>query len=352
MFLCSRVLESFFYGTHRPAVVYLASLAANGVNLVGDYALIYGKWGLPKLGLEGAAIATVGGAAVGLVVLTWIFLNGRAARAHRTRRQKTPRIGQMLQVLRVGWPAGLQMFIDVLGWAVCITALVGSVGTIAGVADADAGTVHLAASSVAIRYMHVAFMPTVGIGIATTALVGRYIGARQMHLVRRRVHAALALGVGYMGLCGLVFWLGRYPLVRFFLTVSASPDPAVAKRTADVVAVAVQVMICAGFFQMFDAAGIVLSGALRGAGDTLWPMVISATLIVTVIIGGGVLMLTLLPQLESIGVWIACSAYIIVLGLAMWRRFAAGHWRKIDLLGSRPKGPGQEVDGPSESGFD
>jgi len=333
IFLSGRVLEKFFFGIHRPAVVYVTSLVANGVNLVGDYVLIYGMWGFPRLGLQGAAIATLVGAAVGMSMLGAMFMFGKAAGPYKTRTARRVNFKQMRDLLRVGWPAGVQFFIDILGWGLFVTALVGSIQTIGGVPHAKASTAHLAATSVVMRYLHVSFMPAVGIGIALTALVGRYIGAGQSRLVWRRVRAALVLATGYMGLCGLTFWLWRYELVRVFITAGGTRDPVALAYIDEIVSIGGPVMICAAVFQVFDAVGIVFIGALRGAGDTFWPMVVSGTLSVGLIIGGGWFMLAAFPSLESIGVWMAGSAFVIALGVVMFLRFRAGHWRKIDLLG-------------------
>ena len=94
-------------------------------------------------------------------------------------------------------------------------------------------------------------------------------------------------------------------------------------------------MICAAVFQLFDAAGIVFNGALRGAGDTRWPMIAAVALSLSVLVGGGWCMVKFLPQLTSLGPYIAATVYIIILGSAMAWRFESGHWRRIDLLGDR-----------------
>jgi len=331
--LSCRVLERFFYGIHRPAVVYVVSLIANGVNILGDYVLIFGKWGFPRLGLQGAAIATVVGMTTNLAVVAAVFFGRSIARKYGTRAGRRWHAEQVRQMLRIGWPAGMQFFLDIFGWGVCISVLVGSLQTIEGVADPEASTIHLAATSVVMRFLRVSFMPAIGIGIASTALVGRYVGARQLHLVDRRVRAALILAVGYMGVCGLMFWVFRYPLLRVFLSVTPPKDPAAARQLAQIVAVGSKVMICAAVFQVADAFGIVYIGALRGAGDTLWPMVISGLLVAVIMLGGGVFIVTYWPQLESVGVWIAGSAFVAGLGASMCARFQSGQWRKIDLLG-------------------
>jgi MATE family multidrug resistance protein len=179
------------------------------------------------------------------------------------------------------------------------------------------------------RYEQLAFMPAIGISIAATALVGRYIGEKKPHLAQRRVYAALVLAVGYMGLCGLSFWFWRQGLIRFYLTLDQPSDAAL---VGQIVRVGGWVLIIGAIFQVFDATGIIFIGALRGAGDTLWPMVVSAVLNLSIILGGGYLMLHLFPRLESLGVWMACAAYVIILGVVMLARFRAGKWRRINLL--------------------
>ena len=102
-------------------------------------------------------------------------------------------------------------------------------------------------------------------------------------------------------------------------------------------------MICTAVFQTFDAFGIVYTGALRGAGDTVWPGVVTMLLSWIFIVGGGYAMAFAWPQLESIGPWVASAVYIIIYGLVMWWRFAAGHWRSIDLLKRGPAAEAREA---------
>jgi MATE family multidrug resistance protein len=168
-------------------------------------------------------------------------------------------------------------------------------------------------------------MPVVGVGVAATALVGKYIGAGRIDLARRRAHAALLIGMAYMGLCGLAFLIFRYPLVKLFVN-PAGPEAAQIIHNASLV------MICAALFQMFDAMGIVYVGALRGAGDTLWPMIATTTLSWGFTVGGGWLMVRYVPQWTSVGPWITASLYVIVLGILMAVRFEGGSWQKIRLL--------------------
>ncbi len=319
-----RVLEAFFYGVHRPGVVYTISLVANAFNIAANYVLIFGHLGFPAMGLEGAAIGTVASWFLQLAVLLAAFLRPKIHQQFRTRWAWALRWKQCRDVFHTGWPAGVTFLIDMLTWSIFTAKLIGHFGT-----------AHLTAATAAVRYMTLSFMPTVGISIATTALVGRYIGQGRHDLARQRAYTGLKIAMVYMGGCALAFLLLREPMVRLFVNVT--PQDVTNGITAEsIVAIGGRIMICAAVFQIFDAMAIVFNGALRGAGDTRWPMIVGASLCVVILVGGGSAMVYLLPQLESLGPYIAATVYVILLGLVMARRFESGAWRKIDLLGKGP----------------
>lgn len=330
VFLVSRVLNGFFFGIHKAWIVLCASLAVNLANVGINYVLIFGKLGFPAMGLEGAAIGTV--ASVGLLVLLLgaVFLCRRMHRRFATRRWRDAKLSECRDLLRVGWPAGVQFANDTANWGVFTAVLVGVFGP-----------AHLTANTVAVRYISLSFMPAVGISIATTALVGRYIGLGRPDLARRRTHAAVWVAMIYMGLCAAAFVVFRYPMVRIFAGGAAPGTTAIPPER--IVAIGVNLLLLAAAFQVFDALGIVFVGALRGAGDTLWPMVVTIMLSWLVIGGGGAAAVLLAPELTSLGPWLAASGYVVVLGLLMAWRFESGAWRRIDLLGrGRPAVPGAE----------
>jgi MATE family multidrug resistance protein len=324
------VFARFFYGIERSGVVFWASTVGNGTNIVFNYILIFGKFGFPAMGLEGAAIGTILGTVLELAVFTAVFLSPAIHRRFQTRRfQASWR--QCKDIVRVGWPAGVQFFTDLTGWGVVTSVLIGGFGAL-----------HLAAHTAVIRYISLSFMPAIGVGIAATALVGKYIGAGRPDLARRRAHAALAVGVGYMGLCGLAFFLFRAPLIDFFANAQPVGDltPAQAAENArTIVRLGSQLMICAAVFQVFDAMAIVYMGALRGAGDTFWPMIASICLTVGVLVGGGTLMVNVFPSLQALGPWLASTAFVICFGVAMALRFESSRWQEIDLLGRSEEKP-------------
>lgn len=327
--LAARVLEQFFFGIGRPLIVLFSSLVGNLVNVGANYALIFGKFGLPAMGLEGAALGTLAGEVVLVGILACVFFRRSLHERFATRIARAMQWRHCRQILKIGWPAGLQFATDILSWSLFTAVLVGLFGTN-----------HLAANTAAIRYMAISFMPAVGIGIATTALVGRYIGAGRPDLARKRTHAALIAAMAYMGFCAVVFFLFRHQLIDFYVRVA--PDgklsPAQAEATADqIVTIGGRLLLCAAMFQVGDAMAIIFNSALRGAGDTLWPMILTMVLNCAVLAGGGCLMVYFFPQLESLGPWIAAGAFILVLGGLLCWRFESGAWRKINLL-AQPAG--------------
>ena len=317
--LPTRVLEQFFFGVHRPRIVLAASVVANALNIGINYVLIFGKFGAPAMGLQGAAIGSVTAWVVQFVILLAIFLTPAMHAKFATHMFKAARWTHCKDILSVGWPAGVQLCNDMLSWSVGVAVLAGSFGM-----------AHRAATTIAMRYIGLAFMPAVGIGIATTALVGRYIGLRQPDIARKRAHQGVIAAMAWMGMCGAMFWAFRYPMARLFATTDQADQ---------IVDIGAQIMICAAVFQLSDAVGIVYIGALRGSGDTRWPMCVTVVLSWGIIVGGGTAAVCLLPALKSLGPWIAASVYVIVMGAAMAWRFESGAWRKIDLL---RRGPAKE----------
>ncbi len=326
--LGGKALSNFFFGLHRPRLILVAAIAGNVVNVVLNTVLIYGEAGLPRfgwpgvpgvppLGVAGAAIATVAGTACECVLPLLVFVSPSLDRRYGIRASWRPDVGPIRDLLRLGWPNALAFGNEIVCWALFMSWLVGKFGTL-----------HLTAGWITLRFMHLSFMPAVGFSTATTSLVGRYIGAGQPDVAARRARLALAMALVYMTVCGVVMGVFRHELIAFFARGAGTP-PEVA---AEVIRIGGWMMICAAIFQTFDAVGIVYSGALRGAGDTTVPGVVTVVFAWTMIVGLGYWLATSRPGLESIGPWIGASVYIIALGLVMGARFESGRWKRLRLL--------------------
>ncbi|MBU0638232.1 MAG: MATE family efflux transporter [Planctomycetes bacterium] len=308
-------LNGFFMGVQRPRVTLLAMVASLVVNAVGNYALIFGHFGFPELGIAGAAIATVIGWLTRAAVLAGAMLLPRYDRRYNTRRSFAFSARKFVGLLRVGGPTSIQWLVDIGSWTAFLAFIMPGLGLSA-----------TAASNVGLQYMHLSFMPAVGLGLALCSQVGFAIGEGRPDVAVQRTRVALGLTAGYMGAIGVLFLVAGRPLMGLL-----SDDPAV-------IDLGVSVLIWAAVFQAFDAMSITYMNALRGAGDTRWPAVMIGITCWGVFIGGGYLMARLVPQWGLNGPWMMCTTYIILLGCLLAGRWRGDRWRRIRLFGDTDSG--------------
>jgi MATE family multidrug resistance protein len=305
--LVDTAFGQFMLAINRPVSVLVAALFGVAANALAAWVMIFGHWGLPQLGVTGSAWAQNVGVLVEMIVIIALAVRPVIRRRFGVMDWR-PRLHQMRTLLRVGLPAGVQIFADVMAWSLFSNWVMAQFGTNA-----------MAANVFTFRYMSVSFMPVAGIAVAVTALVGRYIGMKRPDMAAHSANLGFFLAGAYMLTCGLIFIFGRYPLMAFF-----TDNP-------DVMRLGVQIMIIGGLYQIFDAMYMVYRGGLQGAGDTFIPAV--ATLIscwgITVL--GGYWIGRMLPQLGPLGPWLAALSYGMILGGFMFVRFRHGRWRRIHL---------------------
>ncbi len=325
--LVSRGFTHYFFGLHRPKIITVSTIFANIINVVGNYVLIFGEDGIPgflpgipgvpALGLRGAAIATVIGMFAEMVIPMAVFLSASFNAKYATRAAWRPHRRTMGELLKLGWPAGLQFSNEMICWAIFMAVIVGSFGE-------D----HMTAGWIAMGYMHLSFMPALGLNVAVNAIVGKYIGAGQPDVAVKRARLGVIMAMGYMTLCAALFVIFREQLIAIFISGSDMPP----EQRASIIKIGGNLMILVAVFQTADAFGIVYTGALRGAGDTVWPGVVTAIYSWVFIIGGGWIAIEVFPGLSSVGPWIAAAIFIILYAITMLVRFEGGRWRSIRLL--------------------
>ena len=300
--LALMVLTSFYMGVARPMCVAMAGLAGNLVNGILDWLLIFGHAGLPKLGLLGSAVATATGTLVSFGIMASFFLSTPTRREFHSSSTWPLRRAKLLQLLRLGLPAGCQWSNDVLTWAIFTLWLVNRFGS-------DAAE----AQSAVMRFIQISYLPAVGLGSAVNAVVARYWGAGDTATARRSTRIALGLAIAYMSSCGLLFWLGGHVMAEVFLAGERQ------------VHIAVALLIFAAFFQTFDAVNIISISALRGTGDTLLPAILWVVLSWGICVAGGYAAATFYPKAGPRGPWLMATIYVCVLGMAnlfRWRHIA------------------------------
>lgn len=320
--MATRGVSQYFYGMHKPSVVLVAGLAGNVTNFVLNYCLIYGNFGFPKWGIEGAAAATVIGTAVEFAIPFYVFV-GPMHRHFGTRLHWRPSLTHLREIISLGWPGAMMFGNEMLCWAFFMVKLVGGFGE-----------KHSTAGWIAHQYMSLSFMPTVGISIAITATVGKCMGMKRPDLAAKRAWLGVGLACAYMSACAIVFVVFREQLVRLFVRDGTSPEDA-----AMLVDLGSSFLIATAAFQFFDGVAMALSGALRGAGDTRWVGVVTIGLSWTVIVGGGHFVVWAFPGLGSIGPWIAAATYIFLLSGVIFYRFLGGKWKTLRLVDGEGSAP-------------
>jgi MATE family multidrug resistance protein len=299
------LLTSFFRGFGDTRTPLYVTLAANAVNAVLDYGLIFGELGLPAWGVAGAGTATAVGEWFAFGALLLAFRRRRVRERFDTRAVRPDREA-IRRFLRVGVPIGGQWCLGMTSFAIFTTLV------------ARMGDDSMAASQAFVMLLSLSFMQAVGISAAAATLVGRYIGAGDPDAVETSFRSSLLLGGLLGGIVAVVFVAFPGPLLAIF-----TDDPTV-------VELGVSLLALGAFFQLCDALGIVAEGALRGAGDTRWPFVVHTLLgwgffvpvayLLGVVWGGGLW-----------GAWLGGLFYVIALSSAMIWRFASGAWRHVKI---------------------
>ena len=255
---CRRYLQ----GMHLVTPVMFALVSANLLNAVMDWALIYGHLGLPALGVSGAAWATLLSRVYMLAALAvaiwWTDQRTAAAMAaadqHHHSVWRVPRLidlARLRRLLTLGLPAASQMLAEVGVFALA-TALAGTLDPISG-----------ASHQIALNLAGVAFMIPLGVGAAGAVRVGHAVGARDPDRAAAAGWTAILIGVAFMLASGALFVLIPGTLIGWF-----SSDPAVLR-------VGTSLLYLAAVFQLFDGIQGVVTGTLRGLGDTRTPMIVN-----------------------------------------------------------------------------
>ena len=312
----------FFIGVHRPWITMWSALEANVVNVVVSATLIFGLFGFESMGIAGAAWGTVAAVTFRTVRLSATLLHPSVDKPLGSRTAWRPSWSRIKKLFRHGIPAGLQWTSEVVVWGVFINILVGR----------RFGTAELIATNATWQYLRIAFLPSMGVGQALTALVGKSIGAGEPERAMREVRFAVWITLAYLVALSVVYAIFGGELISLF-----NDDPTVVRIGA-------KIMICAAVFQIFDALGITYSAALRGAGDTFVPAMFFIVTTWLIIVGGGWCMIHWYPALGSLGPWLSASVFIVVTALFLRWRWQSRAWMKIDLFGTGGASRNEEGD--------
>lgn len=297
------VLRSFLSAFDTTRMILVITLAGVAINALADYVLMFGMFGLPRLELRGAAIATLATNLLMLAMfLVYVLRHRKFRRFHILWNFWKPDWQHLANIFRIGAPIGVTVLAEV-GLFTAATLLMGLLGT-------D----ELAAHAIALQSASLAFMVPLGLGIAATVRVGYAYGRGDDEGVRKAGWTAMALGTGFMACSCATFILAAPAIVGIFL----NPDNS---ANANALTLAASFLVVAGLFQLVDGAQVVAAHALRGLSDTKVPMMVAifgywaVGLPVAYLLG-------FVANWRGVGIWLGLAAGLAFVAVVLVARFA------------------------------
>ena len=310
-------ISCFYSGRGRTWPMVWVNVGITAINLVLDYAMIVGRFGCPEMGIAGAAWATVIANGCGTAAYFVMVLRETNEERYAVRSGWRVDWTLMRQLLRFGAPSGLQFMLEVLAFT-AFTMLVGRIGT-----------VELAATNIAFQVNTIAFMPMLGFGIAVQTLVGQWLGSDRPDLAARATWSGFSMTFGYMSFCALLYWIVPGVFVDPFLRDPMAADYEQTRATA------LLILRFVAFYCLFDTMTIIISSALKGAGDTRfvmlagvilsWTLMVVPATVAVVHFGAGIY-----------AAWFFLTVYVCVVGTVFLGRFLHGKWRSMRVIETPP----------------
>ena len=310
-------LSGFFSGTQRTRVIMWASLATGVLNVVLDYWFIFGGLGIPALGIAGAAWASVIAFWFKAIIFAVLLLSSSLEARYHFRAGLAFDAAMLKNLLYFGVPAGLQYLTEAGGFTMIILQI------------GQQGDIPLRATTMAVNFNMIAFIPLIGVAVAVSVLVGHHLtesGPRQAILATR---AALAIGWAYSLVWAALYCFAPDALLSLYAIGSAGED------TKQSIAIAKNLLLFVAVYVLLDATQLILAGALRGAGDT-W-FVLGAALAVSI---GSVIFGIAGESFakEQLGIsllnwwWCMITMWVWLLAVVMVSRYLQGHWQSMRMV--------------------
>ncbi|NHQ75970.1 MATE family efflux transporter [Roseovarius gahaiensis] len=294
------VLKSYLAALERTQVVLWVTVAAVGLNIMVNHALIFGNWGAPELGVRGAAIASLTVNTASLVALAIYVM--RVAPDHALfQRFWRPDAEALRAVFRLGWPIGITNLAEV-GLFAASSIMMGWLGTVA-----------LAAHGIALQITSVVFMVHMGLSNAATVRAGQAHGRGDRRSLRDGAAVVLALSLATAALTMGLFHAVPEPMMGLFL---GPDDP---DRRA-VIAIGTGLLAAAALFQLVDAGQVMALGLLRGVQDTRVPMIMAAISYWGIGVPASYV-LGFPLGLEGVGIWLGLAIGLAAAAVVMLARF-------------------------------
>ena len=315
--LCAMTAASgYFTGLGRTRLVFWVNLAGNLLNAGLDYVLIFGLGPVPAFGIAGAAAATVASQAAQAAVLNfmalreWMRWRGSAEPGAQAQDGGFARL--LWRVVRFGVPSAMYQLLNFLSFTIFV------------MLTDKIGGMELAVSNACFTVNYLLIAPVEGFSIGAATIVGQCKGAGDVHGAAKGAARAIWLALAYAGIVSVLVLVFHDPVLRLFI----APDSGFSHDAF--VSLGFTLFLLMSAWQLFDAADVTLSGALKGAGDTLFVML--WMLVSSFLFWMPILFWTFYRFRSMAAIWSTMVAYVVFICVGSVLRWKFGHWRRIQLI--------------------
>ena len=323
--LISFAFQGFYTSIGNTKIHMIITILSNLLNVYLNAALIFGSTNImeyfhntdmtylgylwnyfdfPSLGVKGAALATLI-SHIFAALCYMFYLKVKFIKPFFSAKYKFIS-SNINKLIKIGTPISIQEVITMLGFAIFYKII------------NQIGTLELAASEVILNIAHASFMPAVGVGMASAAILGKYMGENDIARATATIYSALKWSFLIMGTMGSLFIIFPYQILSFFIS------------SHELINMSIPCLRLIGVVQYFDAIGLTLFFILTGAGNTKFPALVNISLCWVIFLPLAYI-LSIIFNMGLIGAWIAFSIWVILFSIIMIFKVRAGSWKNIKI---------------------
>ncbi|GEM_PF-964322 len=302
----SYALLSFLRGIGDMKTPALVSFFVVLINIPLTYIFTFGLGPIPAYGIQGAAIGTIIAQAFEMLMYLFTVIGKKNAELFSTRLFPKISWSVIKSFTLVSLPIGLSWAMEQFGWLIY--------GFYIGSLPKEQS----AANAIVQVFMNIAWMPGLAISIAATTLVGQYLGAKNIASAEQSAKYSMYMSVACLVSLGILFFLCRFPIAYAF------------SDNTEVIQITANLFYFLVVYQVLDALGVTTAGALRGAGDTKYPMIIMLICIWGLMVPC-VFIVDAFTDWQIYGAWAVSSLTVMLMGLLFFLRFRQGKWKSMTV---------------------
>ncbi|NLP45709.1 MAG: MATE family efflux transporter [Epulopiscium sp.] len=302
----SFALSAALRGVGETKAPMKVNITVNLFNVIGNAILIYGLFGLPALGVKGAALSTAGSHVLSAFALVFYVMKGKSVIPFHFKKPFRFDRNILLNFIKIGVPASLEQLVLRVGLIIFAKIV------------ASLGTVIFAAHQIGLNILGLSFQPGSAFGISASALLSRSLGEEEPEKAEAYAKETRRIGSLISTIMAIVFFLFSKQLVGLYTN-----DPEIIKNASTVLKII-------AFVQPFQSSQLILAGGLRGAGDTVWPLVATLLSLLCIRTSLAYLFVKVLHY-GLLGAWIAIFVDQFVRWIIIYLRFLSGKWKDIKI---------------------